>query len=196
MEELFNFTNITKRVENILRQRENLLDCIRKDRTDCTSSPEKTLLPRKSWKLFLTPHNTSLIPLLFTTNYFSSLQRQAIEHSQGQAYLYSNLGLPNQKPDVWFVYNFKCRNSSATHLWEVEAFNVCRGIPQHQLAMSAENFSWTCVHKKTNIALWETEIKIVHGLKTSYCSTLHSFMKTMNFFLKLPRKFLYSHEEA
>lgn len=100
MEELFNFTNITKIAGNLLRQRENLFDCRRKDRTGCTSSPEKTLLPRKSCKQFLTPHNTSLLALLFTTNDSSSLQRQAIEYGQGQAYLYSNLSLPNQNPDV------------------------------------------------------------------------------------------------
>lgn len=100
MEELFNFTNITKIAGNLLRQRENLFDCRRKDRTGCTSSPEKTLLPRKSCKLILTPHNASLISLLLTTNDSPSLQRQAIEHRQGQAYLHCNLSLPNQKPEV------------------------------------------------------------------------------------------------
>lgn len=75
------------------------------------------------------------------------------------------------------------RSSSATHLWEVEPFNVCRGMPQHALAMSAENFSWTYVHKGIKIAYERERINLLLAWKpASVSSTFHFFMQTMNFF--------------
>lgn len=138
----------------------------RKGRTDCTRSPEKLCCQEKAANCFW--------PLIPLPSYLYFLQQMIFPVSRDTLLNKGRVKLICMAIFLSQTRNLMCdssaisegRNSSAMHLWKVEPFNVGRGMPQHAVAMSAENSLWTHMHKGINIA-YEREIKLVHGLKTS-----------------------------